>query len=259
MVTDFASNELVVFFAISFVAGILNAISGGGGMVLIPAMVAFGIPPINAITINKFQNSVGAFAAIRHYGAKGFTNFADIKRLLPAAVAGAVLGAIGLGTLAKAGVLTAILPYVLLAVAFYSILPDRFIRGGWRGFRQLSAWGMSAVWALLGLYGGSVSLGTGPILIAAHRLVHNSELNSAITMTKPIMLAINMTSMSVLILMGHLWWQIALLLAVGNVFGAMAGARMVTWSLDWLARIIVFVVPVILAFKLMGWLSFLDA
>ena len=100
-------------------------------------------------------------------------------------------------------------------------------------------------------YGGS--LGTGPILIAAHRLVHNSELNSAITMTKPIMLAINMTSMSVL----HLWWQIALLLAVGNV--AMAGARMVTWSLDWLARIIVFVVPVILAFKLMGWLSFLDA
>ena len=73
------------------------------------------------------------------------------------------------------------------------------------------------------------------------------------------MLAINMTSMSVLILMGHLWWQIALLLAVGNVFGAMAGARMVHWSLDWLARIIVFVVPVILAFKLMGWLSFLDA
>ena len=72
------------------------------------------------------------------------------------------------------------------------------------------------------------------------------------------MLAINMTSMSVLILMGHLWWQIALLLAVGNVFGAMAGARMVTWSLDWLARIIVFVVPVTLAFKLMGWLSFLE-
>ena len=56
-------------------------------MVLIPAMVAFGIPPINATTINKFQNSVGAFAAIRHYGAKCFTNFADIKRLLPAAVA----------------------------------------------------------------------------------------------------------------------------------------------------------------------------
>ena len=39
---------------------------------------------------------------------------------------------------------------------------------------------------------------------------------------------------------------------------AMAGARMVTWSLDWLARIIVFVVPVILAFKLMGWLMRLD-
>jgi len=258
VVTDFANNELAVFFAISFVAGILNAISGGGGMVLVPAMVAFGIPPINAITINKFQNSVGAFAAIRHYGATGFLNFREIQRLLPAAIVGAVLGAVGLGALAQAGILTTILPYVLLAVALYSVLPDRFIRGSWRGFRQLSALGMSAIWGLLGVYGGAVSLGTGPILIAAHRLVHDSELNSAITKTKPIMLAINMTSMSVLILMGHFWWQIAIFLAISNVLGALTGARMVTWSLGWLARIIVFVVPVFLALKLMGALNFLE-
>ena len=228
-------------------------------MVLIPAMVAFGIPPINAITINKFQNSVGAFAAIHAYGTKGFTNFADIKRLLPAAVAGAVLGAIGLGTLAKAGIFNA--PCYVTALwrwrSIPSCLTGSFVVVG--GVPPIECVGDVGCMGVVRALWGSVSLGTGPVLIAAHRLVHNSELNSAITMTKLIMLAINMTSMSVLILMGHLWWQIALLLAVGNVFGAMAGARMVTWSLDWLARIIVFVVPVILAFKLMGWLSFLDA
>ena len=83
-------------------------------------MVAFGIPPINAITINKFKTPLGPLQPFATMEPKALQTL-HIKRLLPAAVAGAVLGAIGLGTLANAGVLTAILPYVLLAVAFYSI------------------------------------------------------------------------------------------------------------------------------------------
>ena len=228
-------------------------------MVLIPAMVAFGIPPINAITINKFQNLLGALQPFATMAPKALQTLLIsndcCQRPLLAQSWGDWSGYIGSVT----GVLTAILPYVLLAVAFYSILPDRFISWWLAGVPPIECvWGMSAVWALLGLYGGSVSLGTGPILIAAHRLVHNSELNSAITMTKPIMLAINMTSMSVLILMGHLCGKLHYCLPSGMSL-AMAGARMVTWSLDWLARIIVFVVPVILAFKLMGCVAFLDA
>jgi uncharacterized membrane protein YfcA len=101
------------------------------------------------------------------------------------------------------------------------------------------------------MYGGSISIGTGPFMIALDRFVFGSELRDAIVRTKPVLLAINLTSLAILMSMGFLIWPIAVMLSVGNFVGARLGARIVTLALVKIAKAIVFTVPVVAAFRLL--------
>ncbi|WP_116134793.1 sulfite exporter TauE/SafE family protein [Tropicimonas sp. IMCC34043] len=246
---DFSAVQLGILLGGSFIAGILNAISGGGGMVLIPMMVLTGVPPINAIAINKFQNTVGTVAAISYFNASQKLDWRILLPFLILAGIGAAFGVFALKDMAETGLLMAILPYVLIAVAVYSILPQR----SQSCEVSSSKWRVGApIWAVAGVYGGSISIGTGPFLIALDRFFYRSELRDAIVRTKPIMLAVNVVSLSILVSMGFLNWPIAVLLSIGNFVGAKLGARIVTFELVKIANVIVFTVPVVAALRLLA-------
>ncbi len=63
---------IVILTVCSIFGGVLNAISGGAGMIIVPLMLVMGIPPINAIAVNKFQNTLGSTTAAFQYMLKGF-------------------------------------------------------------------------------------------------------------------------------------------------------------------------------------------
>lgn len=75
MVFDFGieiSVGLVVFLiACAFVAGFVDSIAGGGGMITIPALLFAGIPPLQALGTNKFQSCFGSFGASLHFYKRG--------------------------------------------------------------------------------------------------------------------------------------------------------------------------------------------
>ena len=113
------SIDIVVFLLIgSCIAGFIDAICGGGGLISIPVLLTAGFSPAQAIAANKLQGTVGAIASTQYYLNKGVLDKKLLIALLPPAIIG---GAIGTATLSllPSTLLEKILPFLLVAMALY--------------------------------------------------------------------------------------------------------------------------------------------
>ena len=61
MELDINVGMIIFLMFAAFVAGFIDAIAGGGGMITIPALLFVGIPPLQALGTNKFQSCFGSF------------------------------------------------------------------------------------------------------------------------------------------------------------------------------------------------------
>ncbi len=64
---EFGVDILAILFAVAFIAGFIDAIAGGGGLITIPALLMTGIPPAAALGTNKLQACGGSFSASLYF------------------------------------------------------------------------------------------------------------------------------------------------------------------------------------------------
>src|SRR5690606_2679539 len=160
------STETVLFLAgAAFLAGIVDSIAGGGGLITIPALLLAGFSRVQALGTNKLQGLFGSGSATIAYAAKGHV---DVASQLPAAVlcfAGAAVGALA-ATVLPGAVLEAALPPLLVAVALYFLLkPDMSDIDRSERLSPL-LFGLLVVPAV-GFYDGAFGPGTGSFLMLA--------------------------------------------------------------------------------------------
>ena len=74
---------LLALAGVGMLAGFVDAIAGGGGLIALPALLSVGMPPIAAFATNKVQSVIGTAMAATTYWRKGFI---DLQRLLPAMI-----------------------------------------------------------------------------------------------------------------------------------------------------------------------------
>ncbi|RVN61186.1 hypothetical protein CN104_21065, partial [Sinorhizobium meliloti] len=113
---DLALHILLFLFAAAFLAGFIDSIAGGGGMITIPAMLIAGIPPLETLGTNKLQSLFGSGSASIAYARHGHVNLREQLPMALMSAAGAVLGAL-LATVVPADVLEAVLPFLLIGIA----------------------------------------------------------------------------------------------------------------------------------------------
>ncbi len=89
---DLAFQALLLLFIAAFIAGFIDSIAGGGGLITIPAMLIAGIPPLETLGTNKLQSMFGAGSATIAYARKGHV---DLKKQLPMAAMAVIGGALG--------------------------------------------------------------------------------------------------------------------------------------------------------------------
>ena len=97
MEIDFQTFTLIhylIFFITGIVAGFIDSIAGGGGIITVPVLLSFGIPPHMALGTNKLQSSFGSFTAAFNYSRKGLIAFPEIKTAILFTAIGAFTGAI---------------------------------------------------------------------------------------------------------------------------------------------------------------------
>lgn len=220
---EFGVEVIALLMAVAFVAGVIDAMAGGGGLLTIPALMAAGIPPVNAIATNKLQSSLGTASAVVAFARKGRIDFRRFA--LPAAVTfiGSALGAWALQKVDPA-FLSGFIPVLLIVMAIYFIAAPKASEED-----RHSRFGRAAllmVMATIGFYDGFFGPGTGSFLTTALVALFGMGLVSATAHTKLLNLSSNIAAVIVLIIGGKVLWALGLLMAVSSIAGGQVGAHL---------------------------------
>lgn len=221
-------TELVLPTFASFFAGLVDAIVGGGGLILVPALFATfpSTSPATLLGTNKSAAICGTFFASVQFSRQVQLRW---KVLLPAALmalAGAFAGAWTV-TQVDPAFMRRLLP-VILAVVFLYTITNKHLGAthdprhqGWHEIAIACAIGMA-----IGFYDGFFGPGTGSFFIfLLVRLLGYDFLNASAS-AKVLNVATNLSSLVLFALKGHIWWQIGLSMAAANILGSLVGSRL---------------------------------
>ncbi|MCW8099139.1 sulfite exporter TauE/SafE family protein [Streptomyces tauricus] len=227
---DISLTMVVVLCLAALAAGWIDAVVGGGGLLLLPALL-LGLPNSGsaaqyALGTNKAVAIVGTTGAAVTYARKAPVDVRTAIRIGLAALAGSTAGAF-VATGMSTEILKPVVMVVLLGVGTFVILKPAFGTAPSTEpvspRRVLAAIGLAGLG--IGFYDGLVGPGTGTFLVLALTALLHLDLVSASATAKIINCCTNAGALATFAWKGTVFWQLAALMAVFNLVGAMAGAR----------------------------------
>lgn len=222
MLFELSTQIVLLLVLAAFVAGFVDAIAGGGGLITIPALVLAGLPPVQALGTNKLQGIFATAAATASYAKAGYV---DLRGQLPAfgfAFAGSALGAV-LATIVPAQGFLVILPPLLVAIALYFALKPSL--GDVDRAQRIGSFAFSvSIVPLIGFYDGVFGPGTGSFLMLAFVGLAGYGLLKATAHTKLLNFASNLAAFIVFVGAGAVVWKTGLAMGLAQFAGARLGA-----------------------------------
>ena len=215
---------LALLIANAFVAGAIDAIAGGGGLLTVPALALAGLDPVAAVATNKLNATFGTGSATWAFARAGHI---DLRRQWPLALAaglGGLIGALALAHVPRETVAQA-LPFVLAAVVAYFALAPGFGDRDRPPRLSLAGYAVTLV-PLIGFYDGVFGPGAGSFYMAGFAALCGFGALKASAHTKLCNFASNLSSFVLYALAGHVVWTVGLLLAPAQFLGAQVGARL---------------------------------
>ncbi len=218
------SIEMLMFlFAASIVAGTMDTMVGGGGLITLPSLMLTGLTPINALGTNKLQGCIGTGTATFLLLRKSKIRWRHIRPLFIAAFVGSVAGTVAVQFISQKS-LSLVIPIVLVLIIGYFLLynPGKStnfgIKLGARKFTYLVVPG-------IGFYDGMFGPGTGSFFTFSNVLLRHAKLVFATATAKPLNFATNLSSLAVFILFGNVVWHVGAVMMLGQAIGAWLGVH----------------------------------
>lgn len=224
MVFEVLPHVVALLVLAAFLAGFVDSIAGGGGLISVPALLLAGASPIEALATNKLQGTFGAATATATYARAGHVRLREQLGMAAISAVGGAAGAL-VAHLIPVGVLRVVMPVVLVAVAlFFAFKPglsdaDRVERV------RPGVFALTAV-PLIAAYDGFFGPGTGSFFMLAFVMLAGYGVLKATAHTKLLNFASNIGSLAVFIPSGAMWWAVGLCMAAAQVLGASIGARL---------------------------------
>ncbi|MCB1205971.1 MAG: TSUP family transporter [Verrucomicrobiae bacterium] len=214
---------LLLFFA-GLTAGFIDAIAGGGGLITVPALLWAGLDPRMALGTNKMQSVFGTAMAVRRYAGAGLVSWREVRLAVLVTFLAAAAGT-WVVTLVSNEILAKIVPWLLLALAFYVLASPRLGAGVSRERLGNTAFALVAG-AVLGFYDGFFGPGTGAFWTLACLALRGMELTRSIAFTKVTNLTSNAASLLVFLGAGLVRFDVAAAMIAGQLLGGRLGAGM---------------------------------
>ena len=220
--------ELLIVSMASLLAGFVDSIVGGGGLILVPALFAV-FPAAHPATL--FGTNKGASVWGTAFATWQFSRRVEMRwaALLPAAGAGFVasFGGAWLVTVMSPDYLRKLLPLVLLVVLIYTVAKKDLGRTHTPRFSGAAEqWVAASVGALIGFYDGFFGPGTGSFLVFLFVRLLGYDFLSASASAKLVNTATNLAALLLFVAKGHIWWHFVVAMAVANVVGSLLGTRL---------------------------------
>lgn len=234
---------------VGLVAGFVDAIAGGGGLIAVPVLLSVGIPPVTAFGTNKLQSVVGTAIAAFTYWRKGFVSLQLLAIAIPLTFAGSFLGALAVRSI-DTTVLQYAVPVALIAVALYFAFAPRLTDEDSHARLSVAIF-MPVMGFAIGFYDGILGPGTGSFLTLGFVTLFGLGLVRAAGHTKVLNLTSNAGALALFIPSGNVVWPVAVAMIIGQIVGGYLGALTGIRFGARLIRPLVVVVSIALAVKLL--------
>jgi hypothetical protein len=238
-----------LLFALALVAGLVDAIAGGGGLITVPALLWAGLPPVQALATNKAQGVFGTLASTAHFMRRGAIDPREAALPVVCTFIGAALGALAVQFLAT-DLLARLVPLLLIGFALYFLLSPRVADVD--SHRRISHGAFAlAVGTGVGFYDGFFGPGTGTFFAMGYVALLGLSLRRATAHAKLLNFTSNLAAFLFFIAGGHVIWGIALAMAAGQLAGGWLGAHLVLRHGAGLVRPVLVIVSLAISVKLL--------
>lgn len=237
-----------------FLAGFVDSIAGGGGLISIPAYMLAGLPVHSVIGTNKLSMGMGTAVTTAKFIMQGFLRWRLCVPCIVVALVGSSLGAQA-SLLASETALRIVMLAVIPVAAFY-VFKNKDLAGNQEHWNPGKELGICCAAALgIGFYDGFYGPGTGTFLMLLLTGAGHLSLNDAAGTTKAINLTTNLTSLVVFLVNGVVLIPLGLLAGCFAIAGNYIGATMFTEKGARIARPIMLIVLTVFAIRLIGQLA----
>ena len=222
-------TTILLLGIVALLAGFIDAIAGGGGMLVMPALLSIGMPPHLVVGTNKLVGTFGTFSASVTFIRKGLFQPALWWAMSFGTFVGALIGAV-LIYLLSAGTLKTLLPLAILLASGYLIWPRRTspVRAPFpaapatpsnrRGVKLLTG-------GLIGFYDGFIGPGTGAFWMAAAMKLFHLDLVAAAGVARFMNFVSNLTALLTFVILGNIDYTVGLTMGATLMLGAFVGAH----------------------------------
>lgn len=218
-------SKYILLGMAALLAGFVDSIAGGGGLITLPVLLSVGIPPHLALGTNKLQSSFGSFTAASNYTRKGLVDLKGVLAGIFFTACGAAIGTITIQRL-SAGFLEQFIPIMLLVVFLYflfspnlgtvekeAMMPEMFF--------------YSITGLLLGFYDGFFGPGTGSFWMVVFVLSLGFNLKKATAHTKIMNFTSNIVALVAFILGNNVLFVAGIVMGFCQILGAIIGSNLV--------------------------------
>ena len=220
--------EIIIVTVASLFAGFVDAIVGGGGLILVPTLFATfpSAAPATLFGTNKGASVWGSIFAGWQYSRRVKVRWRALLPAVALALLGSFLGA-WLVTVISPEFLRKSLPVILLLIFLYTLTKKELGHHHTPRFEgRTEMWATGAVGLVLGFYDGFFGPGTGSFLVFIFVRWLGYDFLNASASAKVLNVATNAAALVLFAAKGHVWWHLVLPMAVANIVGSLLGTRL---------------------------------
>ncbi|MDP1829687.1 MAG: TSUP family transporter [Archangium sp.] len=245
---EFSPLVIVGLFFVALVAGLVDAIAGGGGLLTVPALLATGMPTPMVFGTNKGSAVFGSGAALLRFWRARLIDSKRARVLFPLGMLGSFAG-VALLTMLDPKILRPIVLVLLVAAGvIVAFVRPPAVQVGVPSPRAALKAALLAL--VIGAYDGFFGPGTGTFLIIGFVVLLHLSLQEASANAKVVNFASNLAAMTFLAWKGLVVWKVSIPMAAGQFIGGTIGAQLAVKGGDTLVRRVVLLVVLALVTKL---------
>ncbi|MFS2224770.1 sulfite exporter TauE/SafE family protein [Pantoea sp. B65] len=238
-----------LLFLVAVVAAFIDSIAGGGGLLTVPALLAAGLSPAQALATNKLQGVGGSFSASLYFVRRKAVDLRAQKLNIAMAFIGSVTGATLIQHI-DPGLLRQVLPLLIIAIGLYFLLMPRL--GEEDRVRRLYGLPFALVaGGCVGFYDGFFGPGAGSFYALAFVTLCGYNLAKSTAHAKVLNFSSNLGGLLFFIFGGKVVWGTGLVMLLGAFCGARLGASLVLSRGQSLIRPMVVMVSAVMSSKLL--------
>ena len=216
---------LLLLAGVALVAGFVDTLAGGGGLIVIPALMLAQVPPVYAIATNKLQGSFGTLTSAATMIRRNMVSRDRVRIPFVMAFLSAIVGAFLIQKI-PADIVDKIIPLVLIGIALYFICAKKPGEVDRPETLPTKIYNLTVV-PLIGFYDGAFGPGAGSFYTLAGVALAGKNLVSATANAKVLNFASNLAALVIFILGGKVLWIVGAVMSVGTIVGAWLGSLVI--------------------------------